>query len=121
MVASQIPALLIFVFLGILIGTLFGDKSAPGVCSLFINVAGILGGCWMPLETMGKFELICRFLPFYPSVYIGRAATAARDSLGEIYQFDKVAWLGIIPIIIFLITSVALSIAFFERSMTSDK
>ena len=121
MVASQIPALLIFVFLGILIGTLFGDKSAPGVCSLFINVAGILGGCWMPLETMGKFELICRFLPFYPSVYIGRAATAARDSLGEIYQFDKVAWLGIIPIIIFLIASVALSIAFFERSMTNDK
>ena len=121
MVASQIPALLIFVFLGILIGTLFGDKSAPGVCSLFINVAGILGGCWMPLETMGKFELICRFLPFYPSVYIGRAATAARDSLGEIYQFDRVAWLGIIPIIIFLIASVALSIAFFERSMTNDK
>ena len=75
----------------------------------------------MPLETMGKFELICRFLPFYPSVYIGRAATAARDSLGEIYQFDKVAWLGIIPIIIFLIASVALSIAFFERSMTNDK
>ena len=121
MVASQIPALLIFVFLGILIGTLFGDKSAPGVCSLFINVAGILGGCWMPLETMGNFELICRFLPFYPSVYIGRAATAARDSLGEIYQFDRVAWLGIIPIIIFLIASVALSIAFFERSMTNDK
>ena len=121
MVLSQIPVLLICVFLGILFGILFSDKSAPGVCSLFINVAGILGGCWMPVETMGKFELICRFLPFYPSVYIGRVATAAQNSFGEVYQFDSVAKLGIIPITLFLLASAALSIAFFERNMTSDK
>ena len=121
MVLSQIPALLIFVFLGILLGVLFSDKSAPGVCSLFINVAGILGGCWMPLETMGNFELICRFLPFYPLVYIGRAATSAKNSFGVAYQLDKVAYLGIIPIAIFLIASIVLSIVFFEKSMRSDK
>ncbi len=121
MALSQLPALLIFVFLGILLGILFSDKSAPGVCSLVINVAGILGGCWMPVETMGNFELICRFLPFYPSVYIGRAATEAINSFGATYQLDSVAAYGIIPIIIFLLASVVLSIVFFERSMTSDK
>ena len=121
MALSQIPALLIFVFLGILLGILFGDKSAPGVCSLIINVAGILGGCWMPVETMGNFELICRFLPFYPSVYIGRAVSGAINSFGNAYQLDSVAWLGIIPIIIFLLAGVILSIVFFEKSMTSDK
>ena len=117
---SQIPMLLICVFLGILFGTLFSDKSAPGVCSLFINVSGILGGCWMPIEAMGKFELICRLLPFYPSVYIGRVATASLNSFGEVYQFDSVAKLGTIPIMIFLLVSAVLSIVFFKRSMTSD-
>ncbi|MBQ3018550.1 MAG: ABC transporter permease [Clostridia bacterium] len=118
---SQIPMLLICVFLGILFGTLFSDKSAPGVCSLFINVSGILGGCWMPIEAMGKFELICRLLPFYPSVYIGRVATVAQNSFGATYQFDSVAKLGTIPIMIFLLVSAVLSIVFFKRSMTSDK
>lgn len=117
---SQIPMLLICVFLGILFGTLFSDKSAPGVCSLFINVSGILGGCWMPIEAMGNFELVCRFLPFYPSVYIGRVATASLNSFGEVYQFDSVAKLGTIPIMIFLLVSAVLSIVFFKRSMTSD-
>lgn len=117
---SQIPMLLICVFLGILFGTLFSDKSAPGVCSLFINVSGILGGCWMPIEAMGNFELVCRFLPFYPSVYIGRVATVAQNSFGATYQFDSVAKLGTIPIMIFLLVSAVLSIVFFKRSMTSD-
>ena len=121
MALSQLPMLLISIFLGILFGTLFSDKSAPGVCSLFINVAGILGGCWMPVETMGNFELVCRFLPFYPSVYIGRVVTSSVDSFGATYQFDNVAKLGIIPIFVFLAASVALSIIFFKRSMTSDK
>ena len=121
MVLSQLPMLLICVFLGILLGTLFSDKSAPGVCSLFINVAGILGGCWMPIEAMGKFELVCRFLPFYPSVYIGRVTTASINSFGEAYHFDSVAKLGVIPIILFLLISAALSIVLFKRSMTSDK
>ena len=120
MVLSQLPVLLIFVLLGILFGILFSDKSAPGVCSIFINVAGILGGCWMPVEAMGRFELFCRFLPFYPSVYIGRVATASLNSFGEVYQFDSVAKLGIIPIMIFLLVSAVLSIVFFKRSMTSD-
>ena len=118
----QLPGqLLICVFLGILLGIVFSDKSAPGVCSLFINVAGILGGCWMPVETMGNFELVCRFLPFYPSVYIGRVVTSSVDSFGATYQFDNVAKIGIIPIFVFLAASVALSIIFFKRSMTSDK
>ena len=117
---SQLPMLFTNVFLGILLGTVFNDKSAPGICSVFISISGILGGCWMPVETMGGFETFCRFLPFYPSVYIGRVVTDATNALGVAYSFDSVAWLGLIPIGISLLASVVLAVIFFKRSMVSD-
>jgi ABC-2 type transport system permease protein len=82
LIVSQLPMLVINVFLGVLIGCLFSDKSAPGVSSVFISLSGIMGGCWMPLESMGGFETFCRFLPFYPSVYIGRVVTGAKNFFG---------------------------------------
>lgn len=118
---SQIPMLVTNVFLGLLFGTILSDKSAPGLCSVFISASGILGGCWMPLETMGGFESFCRFLPFYPSVYIGRVITNATNALNQTYVFDKIAWLGLIPIGVFMILSVVASFIVFKNNMTSDK
>ena len=94
LIVSQLPMLITNIFLGILFGTIFNDKTAPGICSVFISLAGILGGCWMPVETMGGFETFCRCLPFYPSVCIGRIITNATNALGTIYSFNKIAWLG---------------------------
>ena len=121
LVVSQFPVLLISVFLGILFGTIFSDKSAPGISSVFISAVGILGGCWMPIESMGGFETFCRFLPFYPSVYIGRIPTGATNVFGATYTFDKVAILGLIPIGVFLIASVVLSFLAFRKDMMGDK
>lgn len=118
---SQLPMLILNIFLGILFGTLLNDKSAPGVVSIFISISGILGGCWMPIETMGGFETFCRFLPFYPSVYIGRIITGATDTFGTIYSFNKIAYLGIIPIAIFSIGSILLSLFYFKKNMVGDK
>ena len=56
LIVSHLPILIINIFLGILFGTVFNDKSAPAVCSILISLAGILGGCWMPIEAMGAFE-----------------------------------------------------------------
>ena len=121
LILSQLPILIINIFLGILFGTLFNDKSAPGICSIFISLAGILGGCWMPLDTMGSFETFCRILPFYPSVILGRIATNASTSIGAPYTLDSIAYLGLIPIVIFTLGSVVISIIIFKRNMTNDK
>lgn len=121
LIVSQLPILIINIFLGILFGTILNDKSAPGICSVFISLSGILGGCWMPVETMGGFGTFCRFLPFYPSVYIGRIITNAVDALGNIYLFDSVAGLGLITIIAFMVASIILTIVAFKKNMTSDK
>ena len=88
---------------------------------MFISLAGILGGCWMPIETMGGFETFCRFLPFYPSVYIGRIITNAKNALGIAYSFNDVAGLGLIPIILFMISSIVLAIIAFKNNMVSDE
>ena len=121
LIIAQLPILITNIFLGILFGTIFNDKSAPGICSVFISLAGILGGCWMPIETMGGFETFCRFLPFYPSVYIGRIITNSKNALGITYSFNNVAGLGLIPIILFLISSIILTIIAFKKNMVSDK
>ena len=121
LIIAQLPILITNIFLGILFGTIFNDKSAPGICSVFISLAGILGGCWMPIETMGAFELFCRFLPFYPSVYIGRIITNSTNALGTQYIFNSVASLGLIPIFIFMIASIILTIFAFKKNMVSDK
>ncbi len=121
LMVSQLPILVTNIFLGVLFGVLFNDKSAPGICSAFISIAGLLGGSWMPLETMGGLETFCRFLPFYPSVYVGRVVTGAVDALGRVYTFNSVAWYGLIPIFTFMVISVVLSIITFKKSMVSDK
>ena len=117
---SQMPILVFFVFAGILIGTAFNDKAAPGICSILISVAGVLGGCWMPLDIMGGFETICRIIPFYPSVYIGRVVCGAKNAFGAVFLFDKVAYLGLLVIGIYTVISVLSAFLLFEKNMVSD-
>lgn len=121
LIASQLPVLITCVFIGLIIGSLLGEKSAPGLCSVFISLIGMLGGCWMPIETMGGIETFARFLPFYPSVYIGRITTGAINSFNMPYLFDNIAKLGLIPIFVFMGLSIVLSIVSFKKNMVSDK
>lgn len=120
LVVSQLPILITFIFFGIIFGTIFNDKSAPGLCSIIISMAGMLGGCWMPLDTMAGFENFCRIIPFYPSVYIGRITTVATKTLGEHYIFDNIAIWGVVTIITFMILSIVLAIFIFKKKMTND-
>lgn len=70
-----IPSMMLFIGMGILIGVLFNDKAAPGVCSAVITGSALLGGIWMDVEQMGGVWLsICDKLPFYHSVQAARLA-----------------------------------------------
>lgn len=120
LILSQMPIAIMLIFLGILFGSKFNQNSAPGLSSIFISAAGILGGCWMPLETMGNFAKACEFLPFYPSVLIGRAITSATDAFGNVITFSTHSIINIIVIAIYLILSVTLSNLVFKSQMTKD-
>ena len=120
LIVTQLPVLIFCVFLGVIMGTLFNDKSAPGITSVLISASGILGGSWMPIETMGGFETFCRFLPFYPSVYLGRVVTGATNAFGSIYTFNSFAVISLITVLIYTVVMVAGSIIAFKNSMVSD-
>ncbi len=128
LMAEMLPMLVFCTATGILLGTALNEKSAPGITSVFITCSGILGGAWMPLDTMGAFETFCRFLPFYPSVYLGRVITGANHSVTdyvsmtvEPYAFDGVAKWGVVAVALYTILSVALALFLFRKKMKSDK
>lgn len=70
-----LPCLLMFISLGLLFGGVFNDKAAPGICSILITVATILGGVWMDIKTVGGGLLkAAEILPFLPAVELARGA-----------------------------------------------
>lgn len=73
----SVPAMLLFVGLGLLFGVLFSDKAAPPLSSVVISLSSFLGGMWMDLEHMsGTLVKICDTLPFRHAVQAGRMALA---------------------------------------------
>ena len=70
-----IPSALVFISFGIFFGTLLNDKAAPGICSIIITSASMLGGIWMDVDSIGgTFAKFCHALPFYQGVRGARFA-----------------------------------------------
>ena len=72
-VVALLPSMLLFVGFGILFGTLVGEKAAPGLCSILISAAGMIGGIWMDIDGLGgAIKTVARVLPFYHGVSLAR-------------------------------------------------
>ena len=83
-ILTAVPMMVAYVFVGILFGCLFSDKAAPGLCSVIISGGGFLSGAWAPIETLsGGFQTLCRCLPFYPAVLMGRTALSGVAATAE--------------------------------------
>ena len=80
-VPTLIPSSVMMISFGVLFGSLFNEKAAPGLCSIVISLAAILGGIWFDAEGTGGVMLnVCRILPFYHSTQAARAAIAMNFS-----------------------------------------
>lgn len=76
-IVTLIPSMMLFIGFGLLFGGKFSDKAAPGLCSVIISAASILGGIWMDVDTIGgTIKDICNVLPFYHSVRAARLVVA---------------------------------------------
>ncbi len=72
-----LPSIVLFIGIGILFGTFFNAKAAPGLCSAVITGAAILGGIYMDIEAMGSsWKTVCSCFPFYHCVRYARLAMA---------------------------------------------
>ena len=73
--AALLPCALLFVGLGIAMGFLLGQTSAPPLCSFVITASGLLGGIWFDCASVGGvFETVCRILPFFNATEAARLA-----------------------------------------------
>jgi ABC-2 type transport system permease protein len=72
----SIPAVLLFIGLGLLCGSIFNDKQVGGICgALLTNLTAWLSGTWFDLELVGgAFKKAAYALPFVHAVEAGRAA-----------------------------------------------
>ena len=126
LVLEMIPIMMINIFIGMGLGILLNDKSAPAITSIFISCSGVIGGAWMPLDTMGDFEVVARIFPFHPSVYLGRVITGCvhtkPDTLGNpvYYSFTDNGWLFIGIVGIYLIATMAATLFLFNKRLKSD-
>ena len=72
---GMIPIILLYVSLGLLVGSLVGVKTAGGLCGgLFANLSAWISGVWFDLSLIGgAFEKVAHLLPFVHAVELQRA------------------------------------------------
>lgn len=84
-VVSLLPAAVLFIFIGLLAGTVFNDKQVGAVCgALLVNLSAWLSGTWFDLSLVGGwFRTVAYALPFAHAVDAARAAVAG--DLGSVW------------------------------------
>lgn len=71
LILLSIPVSFLYVFLGIIIGSITTDKSAPGASSVIVQLVCFTSGMYFSSDMLGKgFNFICDILPFKSSVNI---------------------------------------------------
>ena len=70
-----VPISVLFIALGLLFGSILGDKQVGGICgALLTNLSAWLSGTWFDLELVGgAFKRIAYALPFVHAVELERA------------------------------------------------
>ncbi len=99
-VVMLLPGAVFFISAGVLFGSLFNEKAAPGLCSIIISLASLLGGVWFDAEGAGGIMLdVCRVLPFYHSVKAARLATALQFEDIGIHLLVTIAYAAVFSVL----------------------
>lgn len=107
---ALLPCSLLFVSLGLLLGTLFSNNQVGGISSILINVAAWLSGTWFELKLIGGvFEKICYLLPFAHAV----------DLVRKVYAGSSDIWLNLAVVLLYGIAIFALATVLFKKRMKS--
>ena len=101
----SLPVSVMFVALGLLFGSILGDKQVGGICgALLTNLTAWLSGAWFDLKLVGgAFEAVANLLPFVHGVEMQRAALAgnilgALPHLWWVLGYAAVATLGAVAL-----------------------
>lgn len=96
---SLLPTVILMISFGLLFGTLFSEKAAPGLCSIVISFASFLGGVWFDVEaTGGVMQKICNVLPFFHAVKAARLASSLSFDDYPLHLLITIAYAAVITI-----------------------
>ncbi|MHB1628635.1 MAG: ABC transporter permease [Bacilli bacterium] len=110
--AVLIPTSVLFIGIGLLMGTLVNDKAVGGIASIVINLSGWLSGTWFSLSLVGStFKTISDALPFARAVNATRAAIAGNYAA----ILPNLLW-----VIGYTMLVLVISIVMFRKKMQSD-
>ena len=109
---SLIPTAVMFIGFGLFFGSVMGSNAAPGLCSIIISAAGMLGGIWMDVESIGGgLRSVCLALPFYHSVRAVRSIMAGSTAnLGT----------DMLIVLAYTLGAVIISVIAFRKNMVKD-
>ncbi len=109
---SILPMALFFIALGILLGMLFNDKAIGGISSIVINLAAILGGMFMPIDTMGStIKTIAYIFPFANSLKVANCIITGNTA-------DILT--PLLVVCAYTIVVVVVSVFVFQKKINSD-
>lgn len=76
MLLVSLPCAVFFIAVGLLCGTVLGDRQVGGICgALLTNMTALLSGTWFDVELVGgAYSALAHALPFVHAVNAGRAA-----------------------------------------------
>ena len=104
---------ILFISLGILIGSVVSEKGTGGVGSLIVQLVCFTSGMYFPKEMVGKtFTRICEILPFESCLNI------VRGTLNS--DFSMISTRNIITFAIYTIVVLVTTIIVFKKKMVSD-
>jgi ABC-2 type transport system permease protein len=108
-----IPVALLFIGIGLLLGSLLNDKAVGGISSIITNLAAWMSGIWFDLDLVGGiFKKISYLLPFAHAVDAAKAAVT-----GDYEVILPHLWW----VIGYTVLILALAIFVFKRKMSSDR
>ena len=108
----SIVSALFFISLGILIGSLCGEKSIGGVASIVIVCQSVLSGMWFPIDGLdGGMVTFMRCLPFK------RATDLMQNALNGIGDAFSDFWLPLIIVCAYAVVALVLAILAFRSKM----
>ena len=111
-ILTVIPISILFISLGILIGTITTEKSSSGVSSIVVQLVAFTSGMYFTTDMVGStFSTICHILPFESTLNIAKGIL--NSNYNNILS-------SIVIVSIYTIIVVILAITLFKRKMISD-
>lgn len=103
----------LFIAVGIIIGSLFSEKASSGISSILIQLVCFTSGMYFPKELLGgTFSKICEYLPFESCV------TIIKETMNN--NFKAITAKNVLVFLIYTVTLFVAAVVIFKNKMLSD-